>query len=68
MSFPGLPCGIVTLGLLVASILVLLVSLGVAIHLYCEWPFLYCRGALLLSAVSLGWSLLWRSRAWWGLA
>ncbi|KAG3267959.1 CD8b molecule [Ictidomys tridecemlineatus] len=31
----GLPCGIVTLSLLVAGILILLVSLGVAVHLYC---------------------------------
>ncbi|XP_035304347.1 T-cell surface glycoprotein CD8 beta chain [Cricetulus griseus] len=31
----GLTCGLITLSLLVASLLVLLVSLGVAVHLHC---------------------------------
>lgn len=34
VSFPGPSCGPVTLGLLVAGVLLLLVSLGVAIHLH----------------------------------
>ncbi|XP_054431519.1 T-cell surface glycoprotein CD8 beta chain [Pteronotus mesoamericanus] len=31
----GIPCGSLTLGLLVTGVMILLVSLGVAIHLYC---------------------------------
>lgn len=36
VSFPGLSCGPLILGLLVAGVLLLLVSLGVAIHLHCK--------------------------------
>lgn len=48
VCLPGLHCSLVTLGLLVASALLLLLSLVVAVHLYCElslpvpprWPHL----------------------------
>lgn len=48
-------CGLVTLSLLVASILVLLVSLSVAVHFHCELTFPgFCGAPILLPEVYLG--------------
>lgn len=54
VSFPGPSCGFLTLGLLGAGVLVLLVSLGVAIHLHRKlYPFGPPWELLLVLEVSL---------------
>lgn len=61
MCLPGPPCGPLTLGLLVTGAVILLVSLGVAIHLYCKlsplgpsWPALSALEVCLRGLPSLG--------------
>lgn len=73
VCLPGPPCGPVILGLLLAGVLILLVSLGVAIHLYCKlsplgqswWPFFAVRGVPESPSFSRGARQMW---AWWKFA